>query len=319
MIRRRFAEVARAVTRLSTIHALLAIAVVSAASATVAQASDDQKTLNRTFTVKPGGVLAVEADGAEVNVTGGDADTVIVRIEARGSAQDLEELNLSAEPNDDGIKVEALRPRDRGWFRWGSWRVETHIDVTVPRSYRVDAKTSGGGVRMENVSGPSRLRTSGGDVVARNVKGAFEGRTSGGEVHIESMEGSVNAHTAGGNVFVSSIKGDVDVATSGGDVRLVKVDGKINAGTSGGNVRCELTGVNRGITAKTSGGSIWLTLPKEISATVDAVSSGGPIESDFPISTTRRTEHRLNGEINGGGNEIFVRTSGGSVTLNAAR
>ncbi len=60
-------------------------------------------------------------------------------------------------------------------------------------------------------------------------------------------------------------------------------------------------------------------LPKDITGTLDAQSSGGPIDSDFPISTTRWSEHRLNGQINGGGNEIFVRTSGGSITLNTAR
>ena len=294
---------------------LLALSLASVASA----ASAEEKNLNKTFTVTPGGVITVDADGADITVTGGNTNTVVVRIEARGSQSELDELKLSAEPSSDGIKVEALRPAQRGWFKWGSWRVETHIDVTVPRSYRVDAKTSGGDVRLDDVSGPSRLRTSGGDVQARNVRGAFEGHTSGGDVRIDSMEGSVSAHTSGGDVTLSGIKGDVDANTSGGDVRLTRVDGKINAGTSGGDVRCELLGANRGVSARTSGGSVYLTLPKDITGTLDAESSGGHIDSDLPISTTRWSEHRLNGQINGGGNEIFVRTSGGSITLTAAR
>jgi len=294
---------------------LLALALVGAASV----ASAAEKSLVKSFTVAPNGVLTVDADGADISVTGSDANTVSVRIEARGSQGELDELRLSAEPSSNGIKVEALRPSQRGAFRWRSWHVETHIVVTAPRSYRVDAKTSGGDVQLENVSGPSRMRTSGGDVQARNVKGAFEGRTSGGEMRIESMEGPVNAHTSGGDVYLSNIKGDVDADTSGGDVRLIRVDGKINAGTSGGNVRCELAGANRGITATTSGGNVWLSLPKDISGTVDAQSSGGQIDSDFPITTSRFSEHRLSGQINGGGNEIFVRTSGGSITLNTAR
>jgi len=315
MNRHRFAESVCSTARLSMIHVLLALALASVASAAIAE----EKTLNKSFTVTPGGVLTVDADGADISVTGGDTNTVVVRIDARGSQSDLEELRLSAEASGDGIKVEALRPNQRGWFRWGSWHIETHIDVTVPRSYRVDAKTSGGDVRLEAVSGPSRLRTSGGNVQARNVKGSFEGRTSGGDIRIESMEGSVNAHTSGGDVSLSNIKGDVDADTSGGDIRVVRVDGKISAGTSGGSVRCELMGENRGISATTSGGSVWLTLPKNATGMLDAQSSGGHIDSDFPISTTRWTQHRLNGAINGGGNQIFVRTSGGSITLTAAR
>jgi DUF4097 and DUF4098 domain-containing protein YvlB len=294
---------------------LLAIALFAAASAAVAE----EKNLNRTFTVTAGGVLTVDADGADIFVSGSDTNTVVVRIEARGSQKELDALKLSAEPSSDGIRVEALRPNDRGGFKWGSSHLETHIDVTVPRSYRVEARTSGGDMKLEDVSGPSRLNTSGGNLQVRQVKGDFDGRTSGGDVRIESMDGSVRAHTSGGDVFVSDIKGTVDADTSGGEVRVIKVDGKIGARTSGGNVRCELEGPNRGISATTSGGSVWLKLPKDITGTLDAQSSGGHIDSDLPISTTRWSEHRLSGQINGGGEEIFVRTSGGSITLNTAR
>jgi DUF4097 and DUF4098 domain-containing protein YvlB len=298
-------------------HRTVVLALALACAASVASA--EEKSLIKSFTVAPGGVLTVDADGADISVTGNDTNTVSVRIEARGSQNELDELRLSAEPSSDGIKVEALHPSQRVFFRWGSWRVETHIVVTAPRSYRVDAKTSGGDVQLESVAGPSRLRTSGGDVQARNVKGAFEGRTSGGDMRIESMEGPVTAHTSGGDVNLTNIKGDVDADTSGGDVRLIRVDGKINAGTSGGSVRCELAGSNRGITATTSGGNVWLSLPKDISGTLDAQSSGGHIDSDFPVTMTRFSEHRLSGQINGGGNEIYVRSSGGSITLTAAK
>jgi hypothetical protein len=310
----RLVESVRSATRLSMMPAMLAVALASTASA----ASAEEKNLDRTFNVTPGGQLTVEADGADISVSGGDSNTVVVRIQARGSQRDLDELKLSAEQTGDGVRVEARRPGRRGWS-WGGWHVDTHIDVTVPRNYRVDAKTSGGEMRLEDVAGDSHLRTSGGNVVVRNVKGDFEGYTSGGEVRIEQMQGSVRAHTSGGNVSVSKVKGDVDANTSGGSVRVVGVDGRIQAGTSGGDVRCELTGPNRGITASTSGGSVWLTLPKDTRATLDAQSNGGHIDSDLPIATTRWSAHRLNGEINGGGEEIHVRTSGGSITLTAAR
>lgn len=298
-------------------HQMLLAAVLFSAGSAAAVA--EEKSLNRTFTVQAGGVLTVAADGADVFVSGNETNTVVVRIQARGSQKELDTLTLSAEPSSDGIKVEALRPREHGRFNWSSSNLSTHIDVTVPRNYRVQAHTSGGDMKLEDVSGPSRLSTSGGDLEVRNVKGDFEGRTSGGEVRIESTAGSVRAHTSGGNMFVSDIQGDVEADTSGGDVRVLKVDGRIDARTSGGNVRCEIKGPNRGIRATTSGGSVWLSLPKDITGTLDAESSGGHIASDLPISTTRWSEHRLNGQINGGGEEILVRTSGGSITLNAAR
>jgi hypothetical protein len=315
MNRFRLAESVRSTARLPMIQALLALTLICAASVALAE----ERKLDRTFTVTPGGLLTVEADGADISVVGGDSDMVVVHIAARGSHKELDELKLSVEQSADGVHVEAKRPKQSGWFNWGSSRLDAHIDVTVPRSYRADATTSGGDVQLIDTSGPSSLNTSGGNVTARNVKGEFEGRTSGGNVHVESMEGRVNVRTSGGNVLVSNVKGDVDARTSGGNVRVASVDGRIGASTSGGSVHCELTGPNHGITAKTSGGSIWLTLPKDVAGTVDAQSSGGNIDSDFPISTTHWSEHRLNGEINGGGEEIYVRTSGGSITLSSAR
>jgi hypothetical protein len=307
---------ARSASYLPMLQALLAIMLALTATSVLAA----QKTLDRTFDVSAGGLLTVDADGADISVMGSDVNKVIVHIDARGTDKDLEDLTLSAEPSGDGIRVQAKHPNHRGgWFNWGNSHLDAQIEVRVPRGYRVEARTSGGEMQLDDVSGPSTLRTSGGNITARNVKGAFEGHTSGGNVHVESMEGPVNVHTSGGNVSVARIKGDVDADTSGGDVRVAGVDGRIKAGTSGGSVRCELMGANRGVSATTSGGSVWLTLPKDITGTLDAASSGGHIDSDFPISTTRWSEHRLSGQINGGGNEIYVRSSGGNITLSQAR
>src|SRR5262245_31164910 len=85
-----------------------ALAVVLASAATAASAAE--KNLNTAFTVKPGGVLTVDADGADISVVGGEANTVTVRITARGTQAELDDLTLSAEPSEDGIKVSAKRP-----------------------------------------------------------------------------------------------------------------------------------------------------------------------------------------------------------------
>jgi lia operon protein LiaG len=84
-------------------------------------------------------------------------------------------------------------------------------------------------------------------------------------------------------------------------------------------VQCELVGPNRGITATTSGGDVRVTIPKDARGTLDAQSSGGDITTDFPVGTTRTAEHRLSGPINGGGEAIVARTSGGNIKLTAAQ
>jgi DUF4097 and DUF4098 domain-containing protein YvlB len=294
--------------------ALLGGLVVFAASSVQAA----EKVLDRTFTVTPGGLLTVNADGASIDVTGSDSNRVVVHMVVQGSEKELGELKLSASQSDGGVTVEMLRPDRRGWRDWGTRNIEARIEVTVPRSYRVDAKTSGGDVRLESFTGSSRLRTSGGGIVAKHLKGDLDGETSGGDVRLEAVEGAIRVHTSGGGIHADKVQGDIDARTSGGDVRLLRIDGKIRAHTSGGNVQCELVGANRGISAGTSGGDIRLTMPGNITGALDAETSGGDIDSEFPVATTRVAEHRLTGLINGGGETIRLHTSGGGITLSKA-
>ena len=297
----------------SRASALLASVLIFAATSAMAA----EKVFDRSFSVKPTGTLTVNADGARIDIVGGDADQVIVHMVARASQRELDDLNFSATQSESGVDVEMLHTERRSWFDWGTWVTDARIEVQVPRAYRIDAKTSGGDIRLATVSGSARLRTSGGGIDVKNVKGGVEANTSGGGIRLESIEGLVRAHTSGGGIHADDVRGDIDAGTSGGDVRLLHIDGKVRANTSGGGVQCEIVGANRGISATTSGGGIRLTMPRNISGTLDARTSGGTITTDLPVTTTHVGSHELNGEINGGGEAIFARTSGGGIRLSA--
>jgi hypothetical protein len=99
---------------------------------------------------------------------------------------------------------------------------------------------------------------------------------------------------------------------------LLHVDGKIRGDTSGGDVECSLVGANRGITATTSGGSIRLVLRRDTTGTLEAKTSGGGFTSELPVAMTEMHEGHVKGSLNGGGQPIEARTSGGDITLRAA-
>jgi len=274
---------------------LSAIAFVLLAAGS-AQAAE--KTLDRTFTVSPGGTLVVDADGAGIHVSGNDSDKVVVHMVFRGSEKNLAEMKLDAVQKSDGVAV-TMKTGKSSWFSWGSWRSEADIHVTVPRRYVINARTGGGSIDLRDTVGAATLKTSGGDISAKNVTGNVELRTSGGSIQADS------------------IRGDVDADTSGGDVRLLRVDGKIRGNTSGGSVRVSLVGANRGISATTSGGDIELGLPQGTTANIDATTSGGDVTTDIPVTSTVRKETDLVGTLNGGGERIYAHTSGGSITVRA--
>jgi hypothetical protein len=280
-----------------TRYSAIALILIAASPVT---ANAAEKTFDRSFTVSPGGTLTVEADSASVNVSGNDTNKVTVHIKARGSDSQLAGITLDAVQNGNNVSVTARRREKGNWFNWGPWNSWQHVEVTVPRNYVVDVRTGGGGIELRDTAGSANLRTSGGGITAKNVNGNVLLRTSGGGIHADA------------------IRGDVDANTSGGDLRLLNIDGKIRGHTSGGSVRCSLVGSNRGISVTTSGGSIELTLPRSTAGTVEATTSGGSISTDIPVTSTVMKDHLLRGSINGGGEPIEARTSGGSIRLRAA-
>jgi len=273
----------------------IALVLLAASSANAAE-----KTFDRSFTVAPGGTLVVDSDSASVKVAGNDSNQVTVHMVARGSEDDLAAMKLDAFQKDDGVTVTMRRQRKVSWFSWGSWNSDGQVEVTVPRHFGINVRTGGGNVELADTIGAATLHTSGGDITAKNLNGNLEARTSGG------------------GILVDTLRGDVDADTSGGDVRLLQIDGMIRGNTSGGSVRCSLVGANRGISATTSGGDIELTLPRATSANINATTSGGGIRIELPVLETVRNDDRLVGSLNGGGQRIDARTSGGSISLRAA-
>jgi DUF4097 and DUF4098 domain-containing protein YvlB len=278
-----------------TRHSALALVLIAAGSAQAAE-----RTLDRTFTVAPGGTLVVDADAASVHVSGNDSSQVVVHMMYRGSEKEIAATQIDAVQKGDGVTVTMRRQEKNRLFSWGSWNSEGNIEVTVPKRYGVNVRTGGGNIDLRNTAAGATLRTSGGNVDAKDVNGNLELRTSGGSIHAEA------------------IRGDVDANTSGGDVRLLRIDGKIAGHTSGGNVRCSLVGANRGIVASTSGGDVELILPPGASGEVDASTSGGGISSELSLTNSVQKEDRIRGSLNGGGPSIDAHTSGGSISLRMA-
>jgi len=277
-----------------TRYSAIALFLLAASSADAAE-----KAVERTFTVSPGGTLIVDADSASVHVSGGDAKQVIVRMSARGTEENLAATKLDAFQKGDDVTV-MMRQGKKGWFGWNSWNGEGHIEITVPPHYGINVHTAGGSVELTDSVGSATLHTSGGDIIAKNVNG------------------NVEAKTSGGGIFADTIRGDIDAGTSGGDLRLLNVDGKIRGQTSGGSVQCSLVGINRGISATTSGGDIKLILPRATTANIEAISSGGGFSSDLPVTTNDWQDGHVKGSLNGGGQTIDARTSGGGISLRAA-
>ncbi|KAA3619673.1 MAG: hypothetical protein DWQ05_02815 [Calditrichaeota bacterium] len=273
---------------------------------------------------------------SDINTTGGDIRISRCNgiIDARTSGGDVEltSIRASVEINTAGGNIEL-----------------NGIDGEI------EAATSGGYIELNNTTQQARIRTSGGDLLIKNAKGEINGRTSGGSIRAENCEKDLKIRTSGGNISLTNTAGQVQGYTSGGDIDGKKLFGECDLSTSGGEI--ELKDVRAPVLAKTMGGNIdvemtlrdfskphfidlntasgdiILSIPEKLPATIRAeirldrnrrTWKRHDIFSDFPLtkSTTKVNQRAAlvsEGEINGGGDTIFLSTSNGDISIKKAK
>jgi hypothetical protein len=287
----------------------LAVAALLPAAATA-------DTVRRSFDVRGDGTLTLDTDIGSIDVRAGSSNRVEVTVEREARSGNDEDFELIFDQSGNDVRVEGNRP-DRGWG-WNSGnRFKVHFDVEVPSGYSVDLETSGGSIDVAALDGDVDCRTSGGSVDLDDVGGRVDCRTSGGSIDIGEVRGTVVAKTSGGNIRIDRSGGSVVAKTSGGNIIVNEVLGSIEASTSGGNVIATIASQPQAdCRLTTSGGRVELTMDESVSADLDAKTSGGGVRVDFPVTVQGEiSRSSLQAQINGGGPEIYLRTSGGSIQI----
>ncbi len=182
---------------------------------------------------------------------------------------------------------------------------------------------------MGEAGGNVAVKTSGGGIAIGPVKGKLWAETAGGAIIVKGAQGTVDVETMGGGISVDGSGGPVRAKTSGGGIDIKGARGHIEAKTAGGGIEAELAiadpEVDTHCTLETAGGDVTIYLPAELKATIDAeLRIEGrshreyEIISDFPIEIEggRRMKKIVgDGDINGGGDLIKLRTTNGDIEI----
>ncbi len=298
-------------------------------------------TIRKTFDVSEGGVLTIDTDLGAIDVVSGNSDQVEIVIErvaksSRGK-ENMEKLEFSFDQDGGSVGVfgKWTGAKQRNW-RGRDLKVK--ITANVPTNYNLDAKTSGGSIAVADLNGNVNINTSGGSLKLGNITGAVKGRTSGGSITLlggggsadlvtsggsitlGEVNGEVSANTSGGSIKIDRARGSVDASTSGGSVIVNEVMGALNASTSGGSIRATITeqpAENCSLT--TSGGSVHVKVASDVKFDIDAkTSSGSRLRTDFDILVEGGSlkKNAVRGSVNGGGPTLYLRTSGGGISVN---
>jgi DUF4097 and DUF4098 domain-containing protein YvlB len=282
--------------------------------------------ISHAFAVRPGGELVIESDRGSIEVkTGGENKVdVMVYMEVRTGDHDraeqvLKGFDVTFDQEGEDVYVKAKYRGDKGWRFWenSDSRLQVRFIVVVPKAYNVDLTTAGGSIYVGDLSGKARAVSSGGSLTFENIQGPVHGTTSGGSISLGKCSGAVDVNTSGGSISIGQVEGDVVAHTSGGSVTVEEVMGSIEASTSGGSVKAHISRQPKGdCRLSTSGGNVTVYLEKSIKVDVDAETSAGKVTTDFPITIKGGWSHSsFAGSLNGGGPELYLRTSGGNIDL----
>jgi DUF4097 and DUF4098 domain-containing protein YvlB len=299
----------------------------------------EQDVIHKQFDVKPGGTLFMDVDRGSVKILTSKSDKMeieVLRELKRASAEQAREafekhqINFTQEG--DTIRIESEK-RGLNPFKniFNNYRVE--YTITVPTKFNLDLNTAGGSISSEDLDGKIKARTTGGSLDIGSVSGEIQARTSGGSIKVKACESKVEASTTGGNINIGRVKGEVTARTSGGSITLAETEGSVDANTTGGNIKiastrgplkatttggsvlAELSEQASGeCTLKTTGGGIKVTLPEKIAADLEASTTGGRVNSDFDGEFNKQRT-KLVAKLNGGGPQMRVQTSGGSIDI----
>lgn len=285
--------------------AVAALVVFATAWTHTAQA-DIRDTVKKSFKVDSGGTIFIDMDHGNVEIEVGSGDEVRIEVERHADVRDdrdaewiLERHELEMDQRGDNVTLVSRFDRDDR--RWGRDRNRLRIDVyiEIPERYNIDFTTGAGNVAIED------------------VEGDINGRTGAGNIEIEDVDGEVDVSSGAGNITIEGGEGRMDVSTGAGNIDLEGVIGQIRARTGAGNVIAEISRQPDGDSRLESGaGNVTVYLDDNIGVFVDAHAAMGSASTDFSLRVRGKWMSKsFEGDINGGGPELYMRSGVGNVTL----
>lgn len=209
----------------------------------------------------------------------------------------------------------------------------------------VTVRTGGDRIRIGSAKGKVTAESGGGSIVVLSCLQGANLETGGGNIQVERCQGTVRASTGGGTVELGEIGGSVVIENGAGSIRLASAKGPVRADTGGGCI--ELNGIPSARVETGAGGIIAKFLAA--SDRTDSILESGAgditvyLAGDLPISIRAAIElangHRISaqdfpgirinteggqwgpktvtaeGQLNGGGPVLKVRTNSGNITF----
>ncbi|MFN0097988.1 MAG: DUF4097 family beta strand repeat-containing protein [Gemmatimonadaceae bacterium] len=288
--------------------ALSAVFLATAPQALAGQSA--QQRIDTTFAFDRSGSVSLGLVSGEIRVTTGSPNEIrIVATTERG--------RLESTLTRSRVSIEARSVNGR----MGA----TRYDVVVPPGVRV---------RASAVSGDVSVRGTGSEVTASTVSGEITVEEASGIVELSSVSGGIDARSVGGRVDIESVSGDIDVDDISGSLATESVSGEVTIrrgrldalraeSVSGTITYSGALAAQGDLRINSHSGDVYLTVPADLSASLEMETWSGDIASDFPLTlqpgeNVGRRNRRVRFTVGNGGARITAETFSGDITIRRA-
>lgn len=271
---------------------------------------DDKVIAEKSFQAVPGGYLDVSMTLGNIKINNWDKNEV--KFVVYGNEKTKENFNFEMSNSGDKYILK-MTPKSQSNKNYKNYSAS--VEVYIPKIFNSEAKTAGGNIEIGDATGSVTLVTAGGNVKLGTITGSVDVKTAGGDIVANKTYGSTDLKTSGGNIIVKDSEGDLSLSTAGGNITINAKNGVVKAATSGGNVDLTYLGENQGINLTTSGGNVKAKLPSAIKGSINIRTASGKVDCALPVEGMKKSETSLSGNLNGGGKEIRLTSSGGDVII----
>lgn len=263
-----------------------------------------------------GGRVMLEGFNGGVEIIGWDSNSVELSGTKSASREDvMKDIKIDVVSEADSIRIRAIRPIEH------NCNCGVKFMLKVPKKSILDnIQTSNGSMRVESITGNSRLKTSNGSIRVWGVNGDLEATTSNASIEVGQFKGAADLRTSNGRIKADGIRGAFDAHTSNAsiDASVAELDpGRpLTLESSNGSITLTMDSwKGNDIRAHTSNSSVNVRLPDKVGADLTLNTSNGNISTDFEITTSQFSKNRVVGKLNGGGPRLDLSTSNGNVRL----
>lgn len=183
----------------------------------------------------------------------------------------------------------------------------------------------------------TNISTTNSSIVATALQQDIIVSSSNAGLTIKDHQGNIRAKTSNGSINLNDCQGYLDLNTSNGKIICNDIQGALMARTSNGRISVQTTGILKGVDLdtsnssiefkgqmvqgskyhfNTSNGNIRVWLDSKLGYDLDANTSNGHVNFDFPFQYTGSyKKNNLQGQIGHGGTELIMDSSNGNITI----